>query len=34
VENQTGEREMGAKDMRFYSSSFASASTITVYLNS
>jgi hypothetical protein len=32
VENQTGEKEMGAKDMRFSSSTFASAAT--VYLNS
>jgi hypothetical protein len=28
VENQTGEKEMGAKDMRFSSSSFASAATV------
>jgi hypothetical protein len=33
VENQTGEKEMGAKDTQFSSGPFAYAFTITVYLN-
>jgi hypothetical protein len=32
VENQTGEKETGTKDMRFSPTSFASVSTVTVYL--
>ena len=34
VENQTGEKEMGVKDMQFPSSSFASTFTVAVYLSS